>query len=94
LGAENVTALLVEGGGEVNASFIAGGLAQRVAFFYAPKILGGSGARKAVGGTGATRWSEVSELTQVKWRRLGADLWLEARIQSKQKVKPGGPARA
>ena len=41
LGSENVTSLLVEGGGEVNASFLLGGLAQRVAFFYAPKILGG-----------------------------------------------------
>jgi diaminohydroxyphosphoribosylaminopyrimidine deaminase/5-amino-6-(5-phosphoribosylamino)uracil reductase len=41
LGAEDVTGLLVEGGGEVNASFLLGGLAQRIAFFYAPKILGG-----------------------------------------------------
>ena len=41
LGREKVTSLLVEGGGEVNASFLLGGLAHRVAFFYAPKILGG-----------------------------------------------------
>ena len=33
LGAENVTSLLVEGGGEVNASFLLGGLAQRVGVF-------------------------------------------------------------
>jgi riboflavin biosynthesis pyrimidine reductase len=46
LGAENMTSLLVEGGGEVNASFLLGGLAQRVAFFYAPKILGGRDSRK------------------------------------------------
>ena len=50
LGAENVTSLLVEGGGEVNASFLLGGFAQRVAFFYAPKILGGRDSRKAVAG--------------------------------------------
>ena len=53
LGAENVTSLLVEGGGEVNASFLLGGFAQRVAFFYAPKILGGRDSRKAVAGEGA-----------------------------------------
>ena len=53
LGSENVTSLLVEGGGEVNASFLLGGLAQRVAFFYAPKILGGRDSRKAVAGEGA-----------------------------------------
>ena len=34
LGAENVSSLLVEGGGEVNATFLFGGLTQRVAFFY------------------------------------------------------------
>jgi diaminohydroxyphosphoribosylaminopyrimidine deaminase/5-amino-6-(5-phosphoribosylamino)uracil reductase len=39
LGRENVTSLLAEGGGEVNASFLLGGFAHRVAFFYAPKIL-------------------------------------------------------
>ena len=52
LGSENVTSLLVEGGGETNASFLLGGLAQRVAFFYAPKILGGRDSRKAVAGDG------------------------------------------
>ena len=55
LGAENVTSLLVEGGGEVNASFLLGGFAQRVAFFYAPKILGGRDSRKAVAGEGAEK---------------------------------------
>src|SRR5205085_334869 len=33
LGSEDVTHLLVEGGGEVNASFLLGGFAQRIAFF-------------------------------------------------------------
>ena len=50
LGREDVTALLVEGGGETNASFLEQGLAQRVAFFYAPLVLGGRGAPKAVAG--------------------------------------------
>ena len=38
LGRENVSNLLVEGGGEVNAAFLNNRLAQRVAFFYAPKF--------------------------------------------------------
>lgn len=80
LGAENVTSLLVEGGGEVNASFLLGGLAQRVAFFYAPKILGGRNARKAVAGDGVKNWDEIIELTDVKWRTLGNDLMLEAKV--------------
>jgi diaminohydroxyphosphoribosylaminopyrimidine deaminase/5-amino-6-(5-phosphoribosylamino)uracil reductase len=82
LGAENVTSLLVEGGGEVNASFLLGGLAQRVSFFYAPKILGGRDSRKAVAGEGARSLAEVIRLRDVEWKRLGPDLLLTARVTS------------
>jgi len=82
LGAENVTSLLVEGGGEVNASFLLGGFAQRVAFFYAPKILGGRDARKAVAGDGAKSLSDAIQLREVEWRRLGDDLLLNASVVS------------
>ena len=81
LGAENVTSLLVEGGGEVHASFLLPGLAQRVAFFYAPKIMGGRDARKAVAGEGAQRLADVVQLYDVEWRRLGPDLLLTARVK-------------
>jgi diaminohydroxyphosphoribosylaminopyrimidine deaminase / 5-amino-6-(5-phosphoribosylamino)uracil reductase len=80
LGAENVTSLLVEGGGEVNASFLLGGLAQRVAFFYAPKILGGRDSRKAVAGEGAKSLAEALQLHDLEWKRLGPDLLLTARV--------------
>ena len=80
LGREGVTSLLVEGGGEANASFLEAGLAQRVALFYAPKILGGQRARKAVAGAGAGGWPRVSRLTDLEWRRFGADLFLTATV--------------
>ena len=80
LGAEQVTGLLVEGGGEVNASFLLGGLAQRVAFFYAPKILGGRDARKGVGGRGVQSVAEMIRLQEVGWRWLGPDLLLTGRV--------------
>ena len=80
LGSENVTSLLVEGGGEVNASFLLGGLAQRVTFFYAPKILGGRDSRKGVAGRGAKSLAEALQLRDVEWQRLGSDLLLTARV--------------
>jgi len=83
LGAENVTSLLVEGGGEVNASFLLGGFAQRVAFFYAPKILGGRGARKGVAGEGAKSLSEVIRLRDVEWRKLDEDWLLTASVAAR-----------
>jgi len=80
LGAEDVTSVLVEGGGEVNASFLLGGFAQRVAFFYAPKILGGRDAHRAVAGEGAKSLGEVVQLRDVEWRKVGEDLMLTARV--------------
>ena len=80
LGASQVTSLLVEGGGEVNASFLMDGLAHRIAFFYAPKVLGGRAARKAVAGEGATCWKETLRLQDIRWKKLGADLFLSAKV--------------
>jgi diaminohydroxyphosphoribosylaminopyrimidine deaminase/5-amino-6-(5-phosphoribosylamino)uracil reductase len=82
LGAENVTSVLVEGGGEVNASFLLGGLAQRVSFFYAPKILGGRDSHKAVAGEGARSLAEVIHLCDVEWKRIGPDWLLTARVNA------------
>ncbi|HZV35487.1 MAG TPA: bifunctional diaminohydroxyphosphoribosylaminopyrimidine deaminase/5-amino-6-(5-phosphoribosylamino)uracil reductase RibD, partial [Verrucomicrobiae bacterium] len=80
LGSENVTSLLVEGGGETNAAFLLGGFAHRVAFFYAPKVLGGRDARKSVGGDGITGLSEAIKVCDAYWQWLGEDLLLTGRI--------------
>ncbi len=83
LGAEEVTSLLVEGGGEVNASFLLQGLAQQVAFFYAPLILGGRDSKRAVAGEGARNLGETINLSDVTWRRLGADWLMTARVDGR-----------
>jgi diaminohydroxyphosphoribosylaminopyrimidine deaminase / 5-amino-6-(5-phosphoribosylamino)uracil reductase len=80
LGNENVTHLLVEGGGQVNASFFEGHFAHRIAFFYAPKVIGGRDAIKAVAGKGATRWQNAIQLRNLAWTRLGPDLLLTAEV--------------
>jgi diaminohydroxyphosphoribosylaminopyrimidine deaminase / 5-amino-6-(5-phosphoribosylamino)uracil reductase len=89
LGNEGVTSLLVEGGGQVHASFLMRGFVQRVAFFYAPKIIGGWDAPRAVGGAGAASLQESLVLREVEWRRLGPDLLLNARVCSG--AVPAGP---
>jgi diaminohydroxyphosphoribosylaminopyrimidine deaminase / 5-amino-6-(5-phosphoribosylamino)uracil reductase len=78
LGSEALTSLLVEGGGEVNASFLLRGLAQRVAFFYAPKIMGGEGAPLGVAGGGIRHLNESIGLREVEWKKLGPDLLMTA----------------
>ena len=82
LGKENVTSLLVEGGGEVNESFLVGGFAHRVAFFYAPKVLGGRNSRKGVAGEGVRSATEIINLRDLEWHKVGPDLFLTARVNS------------
>ncbi len=82
LGGENVTSLLVEGGGEVNASFLFNGLAHRIAFFYAPKIIGGRDAPKGVAGAGVSRVKNALALRHVEYRWLGDDLVMLARVEN------------
>lgn len=79
-GKQEITSVLVEGGGEINASFLLGGFAHRVVFVYGPKILGSKNAIRAVAGVGAGSWEEVARLAYPKWRRLGCDLLLTARV--------------
>jgi len=81
LGRENVTSMLAEGGGEVNAAFLSAGLAQRVAYFYAPKVLGGRDSRKAVAGDGAKNTREIIELRDIEWQKTGPDLFVTARVK-------------
>ncbi len=85
LGSENVTSLLVEGGGEVNASFLLGGFAQRIAFFYAPKILGGRDSRKGVAGDGVKSLGEIIQLREIEWKRIGPDLLMTALVANGRK---------
>jgi diaminohydroxyphosphoribosylaminopyrimidine deaminase/5-amino-6-(5-phosphoribosylamino)uracil reductase len=80
LGSESIASLLVEGGGEVNASFLLDGLAHRVALFYAPMVIGGAGAVKAVAGDGITDAARGIRLSEVEWERIGRDLLLTARV--------------
>jgi diaminohydroxyphosphoribosylaminopyrimidine deaminase/5-amino-6-(5-phosphoribosylamino)uracil reductase len=76
LGKHDVTSLLVEGGGEVNASFLFRGLAHRIAFFYAPKIIGGREARKGVAGKAIVNMNDALKLDQIEYRWLGEDLFM------------------
>lgn len=80
LGSENVANLLIEGGGETNAQFLEQGLVQRVAFFYAPKVLGGRDSRKGIAGAGVPNVADRIPLRQVEFKRLGVDLLMTALV--------------
>ncbi|NLF62006.1 MAG: bifunctional diaminohydroxyphosphoribosylaminopyrimidine deaminase/5-amino-6-(5-phosphoribosylamino)uracil reductase RibD [Lentisphaerae bacterium] len=74
LGERGVMALLLEGGGELAAAALQAGVVNKIAFFVAPKILGGRDSRPVVGGASPAALSEAIELTDRQVRRIGQDL--------------------
>jgi diaminohydroxyphosphoribosylaminopyrimidine deaminase/5-amino-6-(5-phosphoribosylamino)uracil reductase len=79
LAAREVRAVLVEGGGEVLASFLAAGVVDRVAVFLAPLLLGGRAAPSVLAGHGRELKSAV-RLAALTVTALGDDLLLEADV--------------
>jgi len=75
----DVRAVLVEGGGEVHASFLDAGLVDRVTLFVAPMLLGGQSAPSVVGGAGRELKSAV-RLGAMTARPVGDDVLLEADV--------------
>jgi diaminohydroxyphosphoribosylaminopyrimidine deaminase/5-amino-6-(5-phosphoribosylamino)uracil reductase len=72
--------LLVEGGSALHGSFLDEGLAQEVAAFVAPLVLGGRDAPGPASGKGVARLRQAFGLESVVVRRLGRDLLLEGRL--------------
>jgi diaminohydroxyphosphoribosylaminopyrimidine deaminase/5-amino-6-(5-phosphoribosylamino)uracil reductase len=71
-----VRSLLVEGGGEVHASFVASGCFDRVMVDCAPLLLGGRTAPGPLGGTGFAALAEAARLEELTARTRGGDLIL------------------
>ncbi|VVB66111.1 2,5-diamino-6-ribosylamino-4(3H)-pyrimidinone 5'-phosphate reductase [Candidatus Gugararchaeum adminiculabundum] len=74
-----VSSALVEGGGEVNASFVASGLVQRYYIFVCPKIIGGRNAKTAVEGDGIFSMNEAKLLVFEEVERVGDDILIVAK---------------
>lgn len=74
LWALGVRSLLIEGGGQLTASFVKAGVIDRIEWFRAPIILGGDG-RDAIGPLGLETMQSVSRLSRVSIQEIGDDIW-------------------
>lgn len=77
LGKRKIDSLLIEGGGEVNFSFIEEELVDKVIFFIAPKIIGGSKAKTPVEGEGIELLKDAKYLKNINSFNIGEDLVIE-----------------
>ena len=66
LGKREITSILIEGGGEINASAVTAGIVDKVMCFIAPKIIGGRAAPGPIGGDGFPNLSDVPQLQRVR----------------------------
>jgi diaminohydroxyphosphoribosylaminopyrimidine deaminase/5-amino-6-(5-phosphoribosylamino)uracil reductase len=72
----DLRSVLVEGGGEVTAAFVAAGTFDRVSVDCAPVLLGGERAPGPVRGAGIARLDLAPRLERLRARRRGPDLIL------------------
>lgn len=77
LGRREITSVLIEGGGEVNASALKAGIVDKVMFFIAPKLIGGKNAPGPIGGEGIRHLSEAFSLRDVEITPINGDFLIE-----------------
>lgn len=77
LGEMGMMSLLVEGGSQLNGSFLDEGLIDKIFLFLSPKLIGDPQALGIFGGHGVPSLKEAIPLSGLKVKRIGEDLLLE-----------------
>lgn len=80
LGSMKICSLLVEGGGNINGALVQQGLADKIYWFIAPKIIGGKDALTPVEGSGFDFMKDARELDNMEITRFERDLLITGDI--------------
>ncbi len=80
LSVRGLNSLLLEGGGTLAWSFFAAKAVDRVAWFIAPKLLGGAGS-SPLGGLGVPSLAEAITLDELRTEVVGDDLLISGRVR-------------
>ena len=75
----NISSILLEGGGSLNASMLEENLVDKFYFFIAPKIIGADGI-SAIGSMGIEKIDEVLNLKDVEVSKISTDILIKGRI--------------
>lgn len=75
----NISSILLEGGGSLNASILKENLVDKFYFFIAPKIIGADGI-SAIGRMGIEKIDEVLNLKDVEVSKISTDILIKGRI--------------
>ncbi len=81
LGEREITSLIIEGGAMVNWTALSAGMVDKIFFYYAPKILAGTGSIPFALGTGYRRISEAAYVKSLVLHRFGEDFAVEGYLR-------------
>lgn len=83
LGRREVASVLAEGGSALNYSLLADGLVDKVHFFIAPLLFGGSEAPSPVGGEGVALVGEAWQVREIEISRYDGDILVTGYIKNR-----------
>ncbi len=81
LGKRQITSLIIEGGAMVNWAALSAGIVDKIFFYYAPKILAGTGSIPFALGAGYRRISEAASVGSLTLHRFGEDFAVEGYLR-------------
>jgi diaminohydroxyphosphoribosylaminopyrimidine deaminase / 5-amino-6-(5-phosphoribosylamino)uracil reductase len=81
LGQLEITTAMIEGGATVNWTALSANLVDKVFLYYAPKILGGTGAIPFAAGAGFPHMAQAAQVTHVRLHRFGEDFAVEGYLR-------------
>ena len=84
LAMRNITSILIEGGGNINASVLDENLVDKIYWFIAPKIIGGQSARGPVGGQGVADVNKAHMLEDMNIEHIGQDILISAYMRNRE----------
>ncbi len=87
LGRRQISSLLVEGGALINATFLRRGLVDKIAWFIAPKIIGGTEAPTPVADLGLVKMSAAIDIKDITVELSGEDILIQGYPDKTKKIE-------
>jgi diaminohydroxyphosphoribosylaminopyrimidine deaminase/5-amino-6-(5-phosphoribosylamino)uracil reductase len=81
LGEMEITSLLIEGGAMINWAALHSDVVDKIFFYYAPKILAGSGSVPFATASGFRRMSDAAYVKSIRLHRFGEDFAVEGYLR-------------
>ena len=81
LAEREMTSVMIEGGAMVNWAALASGVADKIFFYYSPRILAGTGSVPFAAGAGFRKMNEAAHLKSFRVHRFGEDFAVEGYLR-------------